>query len=84
MPFCWHASTRISPGVGSRHKVGSSSARRLRTKRGHCPFVTTQTDKSYSYTDATSFAIMGRLGLRTAFAFDPHFRQFGFHVVGLR
>ena len=35
------------------------------------------TDKTFSYTDATSFAVMDRLGLRTAFAFDPHFRQYG-------
>lgn len=41
------------------------------------------TDKSFSYTDATSFAVMERLGLRTAFAFDPHFRQYGFRVIGL-
>ncbi len=40
-------------------------------------------DKSFSYTDATSFAVMERLGLRTAFAFDPHFRQYGFRVIGL-
>lgn len=41
------------------------------------------TDKSFSYADATSFAVMERLGLRRAFAFDPHFRQYGFQVVGL-
>ena len=41
------------------------------------------TDKTFSYTDATSFAVMERLGLRTAFAFDPHFRQYGFQVIGL-
>lgn len=41
------------------------------------------TDKTFSYTDATSFAVMERLGLKTAFAFDPHFRQYGFQVVGL-
>jgi predicted nucleic acid-binding protein len=40
-------------------------------------------DKSFSYTDATSFAVMERLGLRTAFALDPHFRQYGFQVIGL-
>lgn len=40
------------------------------------------TDKTFSYTDATSFAVMERLGVKTAFAFDPHFRQHGFLVVG--
>ena len=39
-------------------------------------------DKTYSYTDATSFAVMERLGLKTAFAFDPHFRQYRFQVLG--
>ena len=41
------------------------------------------TDKTFSYTDATSFAVMERLGLETAFAFDPHFRQYGLQVIGL-
>lgn len=40
------------------------------------------TDETFSYTDATSFAVMERLGVKTAFAFDPHFRQYGFLVVG--
>ena len=37
-------------------------------------------DKDYSLTDATSFAVMRRLGIGRAFAFDDHFRQFGFAV----
>ena len=41
------------------------------------------TDKTFTYTDATSFAVMERLGLKTAFAFDAHFRQYGFQVIGL-
>ena len=40
-------------------------------------------DKTFSFTDATSFAVMERLGLKAVFAFDPHFRQYGFQVVGL-
>jgi predicted nucleic acid-binding protein len=38
-------------------------------------------DKTYSFTDATSFAVMERRGLRVVFAFDPHFRQYGFQLV---
>ena len=38
-------------------------------------------DKTFSYVDATSFAVMERRGIRTAFAFDPHFRQFGYQAV---
>lgn len=35
-------------------------------------------DKDYSYCDAISFAVMERLHLRLAFAFDGHFRQHGY------
>lgn len=45
--------------------------------------VARYTDKTYTYADAASFAVMERLGLKTAFAFDPHFRQYGFQVLGL-
>ena len=41
------------------------------------------TDKTFTFTDATSFAVMERLGLKTAFAFDAHFRQYGFRLLGL-
>ncbi len=34
-------------------------------------------DKSYSYTDATTFAVMERLGINNIFAFDKHFAQYG-------
>ena len=38
-------------------------------------------DKAFSFTDCTSFAVMERLGIKTAFAFDRHFAQYGFHVI---
>lgn len=40
-------------------------------------------DKTYSFVDATSFAVMQRLRVTEAFAFDRHFQQFGFRVLGL-
>ena len=37
-------------------------------------------DKDWSLTDATSFAVMERLGIDQAFAFDRNFAQFGWTV----
>jgi uncharacterized protein len=34
-------------------------------------------DKEWSFTDCTSYALMQRLEITQAFAFDQHFRQFG-------
>jgi uncharacterized protein len=39
------------------------------------------TDKRYSYTDATSFVVMERLGITHAFAFDRNFTQYGRFTV---
>lgn len=41
------------------------------------------TDKSWSYTDCTSSAVMERLGIGTAFSFDRNFSQYGWIVLGL-
>ena len=37
-------------------------------------------DKDFSFTDCTSFAVMRRLRIAHALAFDRHFRQMGFRV----
>jgi len=38
-------------------------------------------DKAFSFTDCTTFALMTRLRIAAAFAFDIHFRQYGRFVV---
>ena len=38
-------------------------------------------DKDFSLVDAMSFAVMARLGISAAFAFDRHFMQDGFALV---
>ncbi|MBE3586841.1 type II toxin-antitoxin system VapC family toxin [Desulfofundulus thermocisternus] len=40
-------------------------------------------DKDFSFTDATSFAVMYRYGINLAFTFDRHFKQYGFQTVGI-
>ncbi len=39
--------------------------------------VKSYSDKDFSYTDATSFAMMARLNIKSAFVFDEHFAQYG-------
>jgi predicted nucleic acid-binding protein len=39
------------------------------------------TDKRLSFTDCTSFALMKRLGISKAFAFDEDFLAVGFELV---
>jgi uncharacterized protein len=43
--------------------------------------IRTFTDKRWSFTDCTSYAVMQRLGVREALSLDDHFRQFGFVSV---
>jgi predicted nucleic acid-binding protein len=38
-------------------------------------------DKEWSLTDCVSFATMKENGIRTAFTFDAHFKQFGFMTI---
>lgn len=39
------------------------------------------TDKDFSLTDAISFAVMERLNITLAFAFDKHFTQYGVQIL---
>jgi uncharacterized protein len=40
-------------------------------------------DKDFSLTDATSFAVMERLGIGVAFSLDRHFAQYGWEIIPL-
>lgn len=39
-------------------------------------------DKNFSYTDASSFAVMERLRIGPAFTFDGNFAQYGLAMIG--
>ena len=77
---------RLDPGIARSWLLGNvwpiervreEDEARART------IIARYTDKAFTCVDGTSFAVMERLGLKTAFAFDPHFRQYGFQVIGL-
>lgn len=38
-------------------------------------------DKSWSFTDCTSYVVMKELKIKTAFTFDEHFKQMGFGLL---
>ena len=38
-------------------------------------------DKLWSFTDCTSFVIMRKMNIKTAFTFDKHYKQAGFNTI---
>ncbi len=66
----WLQSVLFSGGV-DLVEVDADCIREAR--RIYCSFI----DKTWSFTDCTSYAIMQRLSIKKAFSFDDDFRQFG-------
>lgn len=56
-------------------RVSAADERRARD------LITQYDDKDFALFDATSFAVMERLGIAAAFAFDRHFAQYGLWVL---
>ena len=68
---------QIDEGATTIARVNAADEQRAKE------IIYSQIDKDYTLTDATSFAVMERLHMGTAFTFDRHFVQYGFAVIGL-
>lgn len=66
---CWE-----NPIVRMEHPTVADQEQGLEILRQH-------QDKSYSFCDAVSFAVMLRMGIEQVVTFDDHFRQFGQFVL---
>ena len=75
----------LSAAVSFREDLEASSIVRVlwidtRVEREAWRIFKTHRDKEYSFTDCTSFALMDLHAIKNAFAYDRHFRQYGFRV----
>ena len=67
---------RNSPGVIAYYRITADDENRA------WEIAKSYRDKTFSFTDCTSFAICERLGILDVFAFDEHFKQYGkFNVL---
>ena len=69
---------RIDQSTTRIIRVSAADERRARE------IIAQYQDKDFSLTDAASFAVMERLGIRYAFSFDRDFAQYGWNVLGHR
>jgi uncharacterized protein len=67
---------RLDHSAGTVERVTAEDE--LRTRQ----IIYRYDDKNFSLTDATSFAVMERLRITTAFTFDHNFAQYGFQLLG--
>ncbi len=77
---------RLNPGLARNWLVNLSWPVERITEEDECKalnIIVNYEDKAFSYTDATTFAVMERMGINTVFAFDRHFVQYGFLLYGV-
>lgn len=67
--------TLLDPNVVDLFRVSASD------ERAAWELLLAREDKTYSFTDCTSFVLMRRLDVPRAAALDGHFRQEGFETV---
>lgn len=71
----WQVLQRLERSQVVIVRVSAADERRAHTILGQ------YRDKDFSLTDATSFAVMERLRIGSAFTFDRNFTQYGFDVL---
>ena len=62
---------RKSPGIINYYRITAEDENRA------WEIAKNYKDKTFSFTDCTSFAVCERLKIKEVFAFDEHFKQFG-------
>ena len=73
--IAWRTLEEIDRSTITIVRVSPADERRARE------IIANYDDKNFSLTDATSFAVMERLGITQAFTFDHHFSQYGLHAL---
>jgi uncharacterized protein len=66
---------RNSPGIIIYYRITAEDENRA------WEIAKSYRDKTFSFTDCTSFAVCEHLGIKDVFVFDEHFRQYGMFNV---
>lgn len=76
----WQVAADFGKKILNNNVVAIAGVRKEDEERAWAIFLRYK-DQDFSYTDCTSFAVMERLRLDTAFTFDEHFKTMKFYVV---
>ncbi|MBI2487022.1 MAG: PIN domain-containing protein [Deltaproteobacteria bacterium] len=82
--FCRFHNVAVEMGEYIRNSPGAIVYNRITTEDENPAWEIAKSykDKTFSFTDCTTFSICERLGIKDVFAFDEHFKQYGkFNVL---